>query len=136
MSKAGLTTAELIALSNESQSLITPSLIRAFNTAATAEERKSDNTFVANVRALRAEASIARPSLTDEYKRMLCMAIIERTEHGISVAIRDMKGREAADMFTRVAALNGKRKIDNDKRADQFETVGAYQIAALLRQAA
>lgn len=136
MSKSGISTAELIALTNESQTLITPSVLRAFNAAATAEEKKQDSVLARNTQALRNEARVARTGLRDEYQRMICMAIIERTNHGISIAIRDMKGRDAVEIFNRVNALDGKRTVPNKKRADDFQTVGAYQIAALLRQAA
>ena len=133
MSKSGISTAALVALTNESQTLITPSVLRAFNAAATPAEKKQDRVFALNTQALRNEARVARPALRDEYQRMICMAIIERTDHGISIAIRDMKGRDAAEVFSSVNALDGKRALANNKRADAFETVGAYQIAALLR---
>jgi hypothetical protein len=136
MSQKRISTADLVALTNESQKLITPSVRDAFARAATREESDFDRVSQLDITALREEATVARPSLKDDYKRLLCMTVIERTEHGLRVAMRGMLGGEANEMFARAKTLDGARNMTNERRANLYAQIGAHHIAEVLRKSA
>lgn len=134
MSKTGISTADLVALTNETNTLITPGLIRAFNAVATPKQRLRDDVYIADANALRLETK-AVPHLVDDFKRMLCMSVIERAEHGMRVALKGVSSQEQSAVFARARALSRKRGVSNSKRAEQLEQVGAHTLARIVRMA-
>ena len=134
MSKTGISTADLVALTNETNTLITPGLIRAFNAVATPKQKLRDEVYIADAHALRAETK-AVPHLADDFKRMLCMSIIERAEHGMRVALKGVSKQDQSAVFARARALSYKRGLSNSQRAQQLEQVGAHTLARIVRMA-
>ncbi len=135
MSKAGISTADLVALANETNSLVTPGLMRAFNAAATPKQKQQDSVYVSDAQALRNEGRSAPRGVGEEFKRLLCMSIIERTEHGVRSAMRGLTRQDEAEIFARARALSGKRKVNNSRRAQQLEQAGAPTLARIVRMA-
>ncbi len=134
MSRTPISTPELVALTNETNTLVTPGLIRAFNAVASDKQRLRDDVYISDAHALRAEAK-AVPHLADDFKRLLCMSIIERAEHGMRVAMKGITGAEQSAIYQRACALSGRRSLSNSKRADQLDQVGAHTLARIVRSA-
>lgn len=134
MSGTPISTAELVALTNETNTLITPGLIRAFNAVASDKQKLRDEVYISDAHALREEAK-AVPHLSDDFKRMLCMSILERAEHGMRVALKGVNKQEQSTIYGRARALSGRRSVSNSLRATQLEQVGAFTLARIVRSA-